>query len=113
MCSIKTRKVLLALCLILFCGQAAHASNRWDVLKWCTATTPADNARCEGFLSAAIDVTTSDDFPGPKSCFHPNTRLPHVRNEVVAWLKENKIAPEQSGLALVSRAIKERFPCVE
>jgi hypothetical protein len=107
----KTRAILLALLFTLPWGETAHASNRWDVLRWCAAATQEDAARCEGFLNAALDMRTHDDFPGPKSCFLPSTRLPQVREEVIAWLKENKGAPEQSGLALVARAIKERFPC--
>ncbi len=88
-----------------------QASNRWDVLRWCTTSTQADVARCEGFLSAAVDLKTSDDFSNTKSCFLPGTRLPDVRLAVVAWLKENETVPEKSGLALVARAIEERFPC--
>lgn len=102
--------LLLLLLTMLWMGNA-QATNRWDVLKWCTANTAADTARCEGFLRAAIDLRTSDDFSGPKSCFHPDMSLFDVRLEVIAWLKENKTAPEKSGLALVVRAIQERFPC--
>lgn len=88
-----------------------EASNRWDVLRWCTTNTPADVARCEGLLSAAVDLRTSDDFSGTKSCFLPDTNLADVREEVVAWLKNDRTAPEKSGLGLVARALQERFPC--
>ena len=103
---------LLALFLItlLWVGNA-QASNRWDVLRWCATNTPAEIARCEGFLHAAVDLQTSDEFPAPGSCFASHLRLIDIRLEVVAWLKENKTAAEKSGLALVSRAIRERFPC--
>ncbi len=106
-----TRIVLLTLLSTLLWGQAAKASGRWDILQWCTATNREDAARCEGFISAAIDMRTSDDFAGPKSCFKSDTRLHQVRKEVVIWLQKNKVASEQSGLALVARAIKERYPC--
>ena len=89
----------------------AQSSNRWEVLTWCTENTPADIARCNGFLMAALDLSVSDDFSGPKSCFYPSTRLTDVRMEVIEWLKGNKTAAEKSGLALVARAIHERFPC--
>ena len=105
------RTISAVLLLTLLWAGTTQASNRWDVLKWCTENTQSDIARCEGFLSAAVDLTTSDDFSGSKSCFLPSTRLPDVRLEVIAWLKENKIAPEKSGLALVARAIQERYPC--
>ncbi|MEH6627784.1 MAG: Rap1a/Tai family immunity protein [Motiliproteus sp.] len=106
-----TRILLLTLLTTLPWGQSAQASGRWDILQWCSASNPEDAARCEGFLNAAIDMRTSDDFPGPKSCFTPSTRLPHVREQVLIWLKQNKVASEQSGLALVARAIKEQYPC--
>ena len=98
------RGLTLTLLTLLLCGQHAQASNRWDVMNWCSAASRDDVARCEGFILAAIDSRTSDDYPGPKSCFLPSTRLPQVRQAVVAWLKLNKAAPEQSGLALVTRA---------
>jgi hypothetical protein len=103
--------MMTVLVLALPWAGTAEASNRWNVLRWCTANTHADNARCEGFLSAAVDLRTSDDFSGSKSCFLPSIRLHDVRKEVVSWLKENKTASEKSGLALVARAIRERFPC--
>ncbi len=101
----------MALLSTLLWIEPAQASNRWDILRWCTSASHDEAARCEGFLLAALDLRTSDDFPEPKSCFLPNTRLPHVREEVVIWLKENKVTSENSGLALVSRAIKEQYPC--
>ncbi len=105
-------RTMMALLLITLCwAGTAQASNRWDVLRWCTTNTPADIARCEGFLSAAVDLRISDDFAAPKSCFLPGVRLSDIRLEVVTWLKENRTAPEKSGLALVARAIQERFPC--
>lgn len=107
----KALKIFLIAVFTLLWAGTAQATGRWDVLRWCTTNTPADIARCEGFLNAAIDLRTSDDFSGPKSCFAPHMHLVDVRLEVVAWLKENKIASEKSGLALVARAIRERFPC--
>ena len=107
----RTQKILVVLLFVLFWVGTAKASNRWDVLRWCTTNTPADIARCEGFLTAAVDLRVSDDFSGPKSCFLPSMRMSHVRLQVIAWLKKNKAAPEKSGLALVARAIQERFPC--
>ena len=107
----RTRTLLTLLLVTLFWVGTAQASNRWDVLRWCTSNTQADIAQCEGFLSAAIDLRTSDDFSGQKSCFLPSMRLYDVRLEVIVWLKENKTVPEKSGLALVARAIQERFPC--
>ena len=108
------RRTLLSILLItLLWGGPTHATNRWDILKWCAEATSEDAAQCGGFLSAAIDLRTHDDFPGPKSCFLPDARLSDVRIEVVAWLKKNRVVAEQSGLALVARAIKERVPCPE
>lgn len=107
----KTRTLFAIALLSLFLLGTAQASNRWDVLQWCTTNTQAEIARCDGFLNAAVDLRTSDDFAGAKSCFLPGTRLPDIRLEVIAWLKENKTVPEKSGLALVARAIRERFPC--
>ena len=106
-----TLTILAALLLALLSIGTAQAANRWDVLRWCTNAIPADGARCEGYLTAAVDLMTSDDFTGPRACFHRDTRMPDVRREVVRWLKENKTAPEKNGLALVTRAIRERFPC--
>ena len=111
MISIRVRMLSPILLVTLLWVSNAQASNRWDVLRWCTTNTPADIARCEGFLNAAVDLRSSDDFAGSKSCFAPNVSLLDIRREVVAWLKENKTAPQKSGLALVSRAIHERFPC--
>lgn len=109
---LKRSRVAWMTLLILLCwGQIVQASSRWDILRWCTSTTLDEAARCEGFLLAALDLRTSDDFPGKKSCFLASTRLPHVREKVVLWLKENIIVPERSGLALVSRAVKEQYPC--
>jgi len=105
------RTILAVLLLTLLWVGIAQASNRWEILRWCTANTQADIARCEGFLSAAVDLRISDDFSGPKSCFLPSASLSDVRLEVIAWLKENKTVPEKSGLALVARAIQERFTC--
>ena len=105
------RIMMMTFFFTLLWGQGAQASSRWDVIKWCSAATQDDAHRCEGFILAAIDLRTSDDFSSQKSCFMPNTSLVQVRHEVVVWLKDNKIASEQSGLALVSRALKERFPC--
>ena len=97
---IQVRKVLAVFLITLLWVGNAQASNRWDVLRWCTTNTPTEIARCEGFLNAAVDLRTSDEFSAPGSCL-----------AVVAWLTENKTAAEKSGLALVSRAIRERFPC--
>lgn len=107
----QVRNYLAALMLTLLCMSNTQASNRWDVLKWCTTNTPTEIARCDGFLNAAVDLRSSGDFAGSRSCFAPHLRLADIRNEVVAWLRENKTTPEKSGLALVSRAILERFPC--
>ncbi len=107
----KTREMItLLLCTLLWAG-TTQASSRWDVLRWCTEDTQADRGRCEGMISAAVDLRTSDDFSGSKSCFLPSARLSDVRVEVVAWLKDNKVTAEQSGLALTARAIREQFPC--
>jgi len=107
----RARTILAVLLLSLLWVGTTQASNRWEVLRWCTENTQTDIARCEGFLSAAVDLRTSDAFSVAKSCFLPGMRLSDVRLEVVAWLKENKTVPEKSGLALVSRAIQEQFPC--
>jgi hypothetical protein len=107
----RARTIFLILLLALSWLEMAQASNRWDILRWCTANTKAEIARCEGFLSAAVDLRTSEDFSGLKSCFLPSTRLPDVRLAVIVWLKGNSIAREKSGLALVARAIQETFPC--
>lgn len=103
--------VLVVLLLSQFWVGTVQASSRWDVLKWCTTNTQEDMARCEGFLIAAVDLRTSDDFSGTKSCFLPGTHLSDVRPVVVAWLKQNIVVKEKSGLALVARAIEEQFPC--
>ena len=105
------RKGLAIFLVNLLWVSITQASNRWDILKWCMTNTPTEIARCEGFLNAAVDLQTSDEFSGPRSCFASHLRLSKIRLEVVAWLKENKTAPQKSGLALVSRAIHERFPC--
>ena len=107
----RTRTILAILLLALPWVGIAQASDRWDILRWCTANTKEDIARCEGFLSAAVDLRTSDEFSGPKSCFLPSMRLSDVRLEVIVWLKGNRTVREKSGLALVVRAIQERFPC--
>ena len=108
----QVRKLLAVFLITLLWVGNAQASNRWDVLRWCTTNTPTEIARCEGFLNAAVDLRSSDEFAGPRPCFAPQTRLSKIRVEVVAWLKENKTAREKSGLALVSRAIQERFSCI-
>jgi len=108
----RNRTILAILLLALPWVGIAQASDRWDILRWCTTNTKEDIARCEGFLSAAVDLRISDDFSGgPKSCFLPSTRLSDVRLEVIVWLKGNSTVREKSGLALVARAIQERFPC--
>jgi hypothetical protein len=91
----------------------AQASSRWDLLNWCTTDTRIDSARCEGFLIAAVDLRTSDDFTRSKSCFPPGSHIGDVRPVVIRWLRANPVTPEQSGLALVARALKEQFPCPE
>ena len=111
MLSNRVRTILVVLLLTMLCVGTAQASSRWDVLRWCTTNTKAEIARCDGFLNAAVDLRTSDDFSGTKSCFLPSVRLSDVRIVVIAWLKENRTVPEKSGLALVARAIQEQFPC--
>ena len=105
------RSIIALAIIAMLTSYQAQATNRWDIIKWCSATLPEEMGRCEGFLRAAIDLRTKDEFTEDKSCFLPSTRLHHVREEVVLWLQENTIVEEQSGLALVNRAIKERYPC--
>lgn len=101
----------VGLMLTLLWAGTTQATSRWDILQWCSENSQADIVRCEGFLRAAVDLRTSEEFSGPRSCFLSGTSLIDVRREVVAWLKKHKTVPEQNGLALVSRAIQERFPC--
>ena len=107
----RIRIILTIMIFTLLWLSPAQSSNRWEVLKWCTENTQADISRCNGFLYAALDLSVSDDFSGPRSCFYPSTHLSDVRVAVIEWLKDNKTASEKSGLALVARAIHERFPC--
>jgi len=105
----------LALLLALLWLTPVEASSRWDILRWCSAETAADAGRCEGILGAALDLTTHADFaaepPTPALCFAPGLTLLQLRATVVAWLRDNPIAEQRSGLALVRRAIQTEFGC--
>ncbi|WP_210394613.1 Rap1a/Tai family immunity protein [Motiliproteus sediminis] len=105
------RPIATAGLLLILTLPHAEASTRWDLLHWCRSEQPLDQARCEGMLQAALDLTTHPDFTTEKHCFPAEITLPGLRNELVSWLEENRVAPEKSGLALLARGISDRYPC--
>ncbi|HEY5718447.1 MAG TPA: Rap1a/Tai family immunity protein [Motiliproteus sp.] len=92
-----------------------HASDRWDLLSWCTGNTPAELGRCEGLLGAALDLSIHTDFhptsAPPVLCFKPGTHLGDLREAVIDWLRDNPVAEPSSGLGLVRLALRETYPC--
>ncbi len=85
------------------------------LLKWCETEDEADMFLCMGYLAGVSDALEAISFTagwGTSGVCRPRgTTLGKVRDEVIAWAKDNPRMQGRAGSVMVISALQDAFPC--